>query len=388
MTQVSTQVTHTLSHGQDDGDAWYDSSYNNTIHTPWPADEKSCQSCHMPRVQASQRERGAKNGWADHRFLGANSALARLDNRVHQVSEISEFLKGRIQLSLMQSLAGTVDVVLFNAAVGHRFPGGVNDSNEVWLEIEMRDEAGHLVGEHGTHTDGARDRHLIRAQPVDSAGMPIALRDVQNLHGVVYDTSVPSRGVRLVRYTLAPGTQSVTARVKLSQFDRRYADFACAQMPASPRRERCLTPPTHTIADVHASMDTLNAKTTYRIDEALRYGWALMDGTAQDIQLGLNEVMAVLRKNPENSVAQMLKAFGESRLGRTDQVEDTLGALVARGSLPNFGLRILIESRGRAFRHALALEAAEMLLERLPEDRIALGFAARFRQVSGDMRAH
>ena len=117
---LDTQVTHThWSHGQDDGDAWYDSSYNgHGTHTPWPADEKSCQSCHMPRVQASHRERGAKNGWVrDHRFLGANSALARLDNRVHQVSEISEFLKGRIQLSLVQSLAGTVDVVLFNAAV-------------------------------------------------------------------------------------------------------------------------------------------------------------------------------------------------------------------------------------------------------------------------------
>ena len=150
---LDTQVTHThWSHGRDDGDAWYDSSYNgHGTHTPWPADEKSCQSCHMPRVQASHRERGAKNGWVrDHRFLGANSALARLDNRVHQVNEITAFMKDRIQLSLMQSLDGTVDVVLFNAAVGHRFPGGVNDNNDVWLEIEMRDEAGHVVGEHGT----------------------------------------------------------------------------------------------------------------------------------------------------------------------------------------------------------------------------------------------
>ena len=126
--------------------------------------------------------------------------------------------------------------------------------------------------------------------------------------------------MRLVRYTLVPGTQSVTVRLKLSQFDRRYADFACAQMPASPRRERCLTPPTHIVAEIQASMDTLNAKMTHSMDEVLRHGWALMNGTAEDIQLGLNQVMAVLKKNPENSAAQMLKAFGESRLGRTDQV--------------------------------------------------------------------
>ena len=63
-------------HGQDDGDAWYDSGYNgHGTHTPWPAASARCQECHMPRVQASPRERGAKDGWVrDHRFLGANSA--------------------------------------------------------------------------------------------------------------------------------------------------------------------------------------------------------------------------------------------------------------------------------------------------------------------------
>ena len=91
----------------------------------------------------------------------------------------------------------------------------------------------------------------------------------------------PQYRVRLVRYTLAPGTRSVTARVKLSQFDGRYAILPV---------HRCLRllggEMSH--ADAHRRGNTSQHGHPECEDDSqyreVRYGWALMDGTAQDIQ--------------------------------------------------------------------------------------------------------
>ena len=98
-----------------------------------------------------------------HRFLAANTALPHLRGDDDDGRREEAFLRGAISLDVavwadatdavgsgappifdsQVSLASRsehqlrFDVVLRNRRVGHRFPGGTNDSNDVWVEVSL-----------------------------------------------------------------------------------------------------------------------------------------------------------------------------------------------------------------------------------------------------------
>ena len=135
--------------GQNDYDAWHTSavSGNGAGSVYRPAISQRCQDCHMPLEAAPLGDPAAKNGMIrSHRFLGANSALAHLRGDDDQERRTVENLRGRASLTLLWSGPSRVDALLRARGVGHRFPGGTMDSNEVWLEITARDAAGRVIG--------------------------------------------------------------------------------------------------------------------------------------------------------------------------------------------------------------------------------------------------
>ena len=89
-----------------------------------------------------QGDAGAKNGMVrSHRFLGANTALPHLRGDAEQERRTLENLRGRASLALLWSGPSRVDALMRARGVGHRFPGGTMDSNEVWLEVTALDAA-------------------------------------------------------------------------------------------------------------------------------------------------------------------------------------------------------------------------------------------------------
>ncbi|HWM90916.1 MAG TPA: tetratricopeptide repeat protein [Thermoanaerobaculia bacterium] len=174
----------------------------------YPAESKTCSGCHMPLVDSD--DPGNVDGKVhSHRFPGANTALAYVNQDKEQMEVTEKFLKsgfitvdifaaspveetGETQMIRRRSAAGDegprimsgiavgeeaeqtgdvfirevgklaapidkanpvlapgstarVDVVVRTRAIGHFFPGGTLDAFDIWLELQARDADGRIV---------------------------------------------------------------------------------------------------------------------------------------------------------------------------------------------------------------------------------------------------
>ncbi len=148
-----------------------------------PRPRKICQDCHMPLEpavlgDAARQERHGplaplpRREHAPCRTCAATPSRRRAPPRT---------CAARASLALIWSGPPRVDALMRARGVGHRFPGGTMDSNEVWLEVTALDAArqGCSAGRARAARDGTldADTHLVRAQPVDAGGRPLLRRD-------------------------------------------------------------------------------------------------------------------------------------------------------------------------------------------------------------------
>jgi tetratricopeptide (TPR) repeat protein len=382
--------------GQDDWDAWLASSSSGNgagavFRAPSPT---RCQDCHMP-LEPAAHDAAAKKGMVrSHRFLGANAALAHLRGDRDTEARIAAFLAGSVALDLFVDGAQAV-AVLANRRVGHRFPGGTNDSNEAWLEVTARDAAGRVLGRSGVlDRDGALDgdAHLVRAQPVDGDGEPLRLRDPQHMRGVAFDTSVGPADPQAVRFALPDGTARVEARLLYRKFGEGYARRACGRDVA------CREVPVLEIARAGAAVSQASANVRvggtgsgpapildgvgWRV--LVERGLALAGALADRAEQALPFLEAARDAEPDRPEPLLALARAMLRLGRTD---DALAfARDATRRAPSHPAAPWLEALAlaRAYRHAAARAPVEKLLTLVPDDRAALLLAARVFGVTGD----
>lgn len=372
--------------GQDDHFGWYDSAYAgngaDAILRPSPA---SCIDCHMPRVLASRAEKGAKGGYVrDHRALGAGAALARLRDDGEHLAATEAFMRDAVSLHLTPGpVAGVVEVVLVNRRAGHRFPGGVQDQNQAWLEVTALGADGEVIGRHGAlGPDGvlAPDAHRIRAQPVDPDIDPLVERAVHRQRTMVYDTGLMPWRPRAVRYAMPEGATHVRVRLLYRQFEQRYADFACAELPDAPRA-RCLDLPVTEVTRAGAPLDALADDP----ETLLLHGLALTDGLAGDAQRA-DELL--VRSGLTDRPAMLLgRAQAAAALGRTDAALALIDAVDRLPHPPPSRHWLRATTLLAAYRLAPARAAAEALTAELPGDRRAIALVARLRVLDDDPTA-
>lgn len=365
-----------------------------------------------------------------HRFVAANAALAALRDDRETVERTREFLRGAISLDLavLTQAAGTpeltpslaaqvritrqaplrFDVVLRNRRVGHRFPGGTNDSNDVWLQVEVRAPGGGVL----------RDAtHRVRAQAVDEQGEPLLHRDPQRMRGVVYDTSVSPADPQVVRYTAdlsalpeaATATELELRAVLLyRKFTPDYARFACAELPASAdpaTRQRCLEPPVIELASAERRLllaaspgssasgpgsepaPLAGQEAAPLWQRYLDHGLGLADGLvekASEAQPSLERAAALAPERPEPLLGLGRLALA---LGRTEEVL----ALCERAQKlrPDHPAALWLPALAlyRTYRFAAARPYVEQLATRLPTDRNVLTLLSRVRGLTGEPQA-
>jgi hypothetical protein len=373
--------------GQNDYDAWHASavSGNGAGSVYRPAEVKRCQDCHMPLVPAVRGDAAAKNGMVrSHRFLGANSALPHLRGDAEQERLTADQLRGRATLALIWSAGNhRVDALLRARGVGHRFPGGTMDSNEVWLEVTAFDAASAVLGRSGARgADGALDpdTHIVRVQPVDARAEPLARRDPQHTRGTIFDAALAPSDPQVVRFEVPPGTARVRARLLYRKFSPAYAAQACADLPR-PARARCLDLP---VVEVAAAETAAGAATSDDVTLLTDWGLALADATAdhaEEARAPLERARALAPARPEPLLGLARLAL---KLGRTDEAlrfAADAGRLVPDHPAPlAIGTRALLD----AYRFDAARPQAEKLGQRLGGDRAALALLARARALTGD----
>jgi hypothetical protein len=236
--------------GMDDWGAWQRSAFNGQLaeRPDEPVKPETCRSCHMPREAVGSWDVAAKDGTVpSHRFLGAHTALAAMEHDPAQLARVQKFLVGVVTVDVAAARVNEgewrfpaerarpapgdaleTDVVVFNAAVGHRFPSGVLDNQQTRLEVELVSATGRVLA--------ASREHELRSEAVSLDGVPLAARETHQIVAAAWNHSVPPRDSRAIRVrfevpkTLEPSELPLTVRARLTHVSRSTAlmESACA----------------------------------------------------------------------------------------------------------------------------------------------------------------
>ena len=188
--------------GIDDLGDWASSGFAGAVTDHLTSvDPQSCQGCHMQSVTASEAEMaGANDGRiSSHRWAASHTSLAaQLPDAGHReqarnaleaavIVDIGAVRAGqrRYVLPSEAQLRGgeplIFGVLLQNDRVGHRFPGGVRDLHEAWVEVEVRDASGALLAVSRPGLHDTRDVFVLRATVLDASASPELLHQVHRL---------------------------------------------------------------------------------------------------------------------------------------------------------------------------------------------------------------
>lgn len=225
--------------------------------------EKTCQGCHMPRVEAKESDAAAKDGKvASHRFPGGHTWMASMRGDADQLAAEAAQLTGAASIdvaAVIHPRDGTrslpadgapvtageplvLDVVVRNQRVGHRFPSGTMDAQDTWIEVTIDDARGRRVAEAGTAEEKGGDdptAHVLKAWMVGGDGVPLGGREINRFAAVAVNHTIPPRDAMVVELSFdAPEDLSsalplkVTARLRHRSRTLDLQRLACADAKA------------------------------------------------------------------------------------------------------------------------------------------------------------
>ena len=215
-------------------------------HPPAP---KRCQDCHMPLVADPDDPAADSQGRVrSHLFAAANTALPHLRDDQDMIKKTLEFLKTSCRVSITGiELSGgrrffpadvakpavkpgetvQADVVVRNVGVGHRFPGGTVDSNEVWIDFEAKvgDDAAFYASGKIDPATGEVDpsAEFYRSFWLRRDGSRFVSRVANDLYTFVYVNRIGPGTADVVRYRFqvpegASGTLKMKATLRYRKF--------------------------------------------------------------------------------------------------------------------------------------------------------------------------
>ena len=288
--------------GQNHYDSWRLSGVSGRGLTSfyYPAKaEDDCNGCHMPQRMVANLENNfgaharGPNGemmTMDHQFPSANTAIpAMVGNAMsdpdgaiaaHQafnegVTRVDLFAlraDGRIDGELIGPIGDTpptlvagesylLETVVRTLKVGHLLTQGTADSNEIWLDIEVR-SGDRIVGRSGGMADnGEVDpwSHFLNAFVLDRNGNRIDRRNAEDIFVALYNNQIPPGAAASVHYGLEVPNDiteplTVTARLRYRKFDQLYMELvtgdplAASRLPILEFAETSVTFPVQTAA--------------------------------------------------------------------------------------------------------------------------------------------
>jgi hypothetical protein len=250
---------------QDDYSAWANSQYAHQQETEFTsADYTRCQDCHMPLVSASDPSANNAGKIRNHRFIGANTFVPAMRGDTEQLELTQQFLKtNKVRLAidppkrtdvfhsqfhLDETLRDTsevqpffylgetadINVVISNVGVGHNFPAGTIDINEVWVAFSVVDATGKSIYRNGDILDSDHvdpTAYFYGSKPVDRFGQHVWKHDLFNRVGMSFKRVIKAGESDIVNYTFnlpawAESPMTITATLRYRKLNARYAKWA------------------------------------------------------------------------------------------------------------------------------------------------------------------
>lgn len=208
-------------------------------------EETSCTSCHMPKFGDRQL--------SSHRFAGGHATFAAAIGSEAQMEAVTKMIQGAVTMHVGAVGVGDVriadppkavkpgqtfwaDVVVFNEATGHQFPGGALDLRDTWIEVQVTDGKGKQVAAAGTeHEESGADTSamVLRAVLASDEGEIVKRHRVRSFRAAVSDYSISPRDALVARYTwqvpdpAPPLPFKVTARLRHRRVHEPLRTQAC-----------------------------------------------------------------------------------------------------------------------------------------------------------------
>jgi tetratricopeptide (TPR) repeat protein len=418
--------------GQNDFDGWEQGPYAlggahtaGEIYAPEIA-KRSCIDCHMPEEQAGPNERAARGEARvvkSHRFSAANTGLATFVGDDEALAHERSMLRGAVRVELAgvrvdqasradaptdASLAVpvrgeqtlTLDVVVENTRVGHRFPTGTADSNEIWLALDVRDAEGNPVASSGEGVaEGAAldaEAHRFGVLQLDAEGKPALFRDAHRFAAIGWDTTIAPRDAQVVRYAFrvpaaTPRPLRVRSRVLYRKFTPALTALACATEAASgPAKLPC---PALPIVEVSRDEVTLGqprsgelAGAASEAQSSLAYARGLLNALQEnvgDAEPVIDRLAALL---PDSPAPLIERARLSIRQGRTDEAV----AALDRAALLDRETPVIPYLRGLAayqvYRLGTAVEPLRLAVARAPTSLMARELLGEALELAADDR--
>jgi tetratricopeptide (TPR) repeat protein len=248
--------------GVDEPGTWRSSAFTgNGLARMDSVTKQNCIDCHMERTPASPDELGAKHGTiASHRFVGGHTWMASMRGDTEQLKLTQAKLQGAASIDVAGArvvvggapgpwhlpadaapvVPGTrleLDVVIRNLLAGHRFPGGILDAQDTWVEVEIADRSGRVLAtsgkEHATDRDDT-ETHVLRTLVVGDDGKVLDEHEISKFRAQIAYFTIAPRDAQAVRYafavpsTLSPAQLPLTVTARLRHRSRTLAMQAAA----------------------------------------------------------------------------------------------------------------------------------------------------------------
>ncbi|MDX2091853.1 MAG: hypothetical protein SFX73_28585, partial [Kofleriaceae bacterium] len=312
----------------------------------------------------------------------------------------------------------SLDVVVRNLLVGHRFPGGVLDIQDTWIEVEIADKQGKRLASSGlTHaTDPLdEDTHVLRTLVVDEKGNVLEEHQMASFRTQIATQTLAAREAQATRYVfdvpakLAPSQLPlrVTARLrhrsrtlqmqanvcKAARTEEGKAFLAGAAGARDLELDPCKPQPITLIAETLIELGQGAALSTTRPtwERLYEHGMALVGTVTERLEEARAVLEASLAKVPaddKKARAMVLVQLGwvASKQGRAD---DALAIVEqARALLPQPGPPVLdalaTDALARVWRWEEAVAPAKACAERAPLNSAAWMMYARVLGSVGD----
>jgi tetratricopeptide (TPR) repeat protein len=436
--------------GLDEPGAWRGSAWTgNGMARVDKVDKQTCIDCHMEREPASAGEAGAKAGTiASHRFLGGHTWMAAMRGDTEHLRRLQAKLEGAASIDVAgaqvrapddreprwilpadrpdtAAISGlgpggrlALDVVVRNLLVGHRFPGGVLDIQDTWIEVELADAHGRRLAASGLGHDrdpGDQDAHVLRTLVVDERGEVLEEHEMPKFRTQIATQTLGPREAQVVRYafdvpaglTAADFPLTATARLRHRSRTLAMQRTVCeAARTAAGRaflagakgaREVVLDPcrpqPITLIAETRVELGRGARPATARPawERMYEHGMALIATVSErldEARTVLDAALAAAPAGDRRARAMILVQLAQvaSRQGRAD---DALARIAeARPLLPSPGPPVLdavaADALSRVWRWQDAIAPARACAERAPANAGAWVALARALGSTGD----
>lgn len=227
-----------------------------------------CQDCHFPLIKADDPAADHNGMVSSHLSLGANTVLPLIANDMEHLRQTEKFLRqGKVLLSidppdsltqsaslqsgqfldssvrpagsdnkyyyLVPGNAAHLRLSVTNRGVGHGFPAGTNDINQVWIQITVLDASLRTVFESGSMDSQDfvdKSAHFYRSIPIDRNGQEVWRHDLFRMTGVSYSNQIQPNQTDVVDYQFtvpawAVGPLTISASLNYRKFNQRYANW-------------------------------------------------------------------------------------------------------------------------------------------------------------------